>query len=435
MVSFRALFGGAGRVKASSKRGSRVSFGQFELDLFEERLLKRGVSVRLENQPFQILAALLEHPGEVVSREELRSSLWSDGTYVDFDEGLNTAIKKLRYALGDSAEHPIFIETIPRRGYRFIAPMSGNRSAQTVAELDLAAVPKTQRSRRSLKIGIALALAAVALSILLLSVVPSKFGWRRSGASAAPQIRSLAVLPLRNLSADPTQEYFSEAMTDALITDLASIDSLKVISRTSSMQYKDTRKSLPEIAHELSVDGIVEGTVQRSGDRVRITAQLIYGPSDKHLWANTYEGDMRDGFTLERDVTEDIAHQIQARLTTKNRSEHTQPLPMDPKALEAYLQGNYHLNKQGAGFGDEEKRGLPNISNRPSLPTPSSRLHTPGWRLRTRTSYWGRTRTWQSPGRLRRQLSRLIRTIRERESHWLSSSGCPIWIGEGRRET
>ena len=119
--------------------------------------------------------------------------LWSDGTYVDFDEGLNTAIKKLRYALGDSAEHPIFIETIPRRGYRFIAPMSGNRSAQTVAELDLAAVPKTQRSRRSLKIGIALALAAVALSILLLSVVPSKFGWRRSGARAAPQmIGSLA---------------------------------------------------------------------------------------------------------------------------------------------------------------------------------------------------------------------------------------------------
>jgi TolB-like protein/Tfp pilus assembly protein PilF len=163
-------------------------------------------------------------------------------------------------------------------------------------------------------------------------------------------------LPLQNLSNDPNQEYFSDGMTDALITDLAQIGSLKVISRTSSMQYKQTKKSLPEIARELNVDGIVEGTVQRSGDRVRITAQLIYGPSDKHLWADTYERDMRDVFALERDVTTDIAHQIQSQLTTKNQVALAQPRPVNLNVLEAYLQGNYLLNRMGYGAGDEKMR-------------------------------------------------------------------------------
>jgi len=176
------------------------------------------------------------------------------------------------------------------------------------------------------------------------------------GKSASPQIRSIAVLPLENLSGDPSQEYFSDGMTDALITDLAQIGSVKVISRTSSMQYKQTKKSLPEIARELNVDGIIEGTVQRSSDRVRITAQLIHGPSDKHLWANSYERDLRDVFALERDVTQEIVHQVQAQLTPRIHSAPDQPRPVNPKALEAYLQGNYHLYRYGRGSGDEEKR-------------------------------------------------------------------------------
>jgi TolB-like protein/tetratricopeptide (TPR) repeat protein len=161
-------------------------------------------------------------------------------------------------------------------------------------------------------------------------------------------------LPLQNLSADPSQEYFSDGMTDALITELSRIDSIRVLSRTSSMQYKQTRKSLPEIARELNVDGIVEGTVQRSGDRVRITAQLVLGQADKHLWANHYERDFRDVFLLERDVATDIAGQVRARLTSDNQARRPDQRPINPTALEAYLQGNAHMHRFSRGFGDEE---------------------------------------------------------------------------------
>jgi serine/threonine protein kinase/Tfp pilus assembly protein PilF len=201
------------------------------------------------------------------------------------------------------------------------------------------------------------------MGILVLASAAAIFGLnafrargRLAGGTPAPQIQSLAVLPLLNLSGDPAQEYFSDGVTDTLITELAQIGSLKVISRTSSMQYKETKKSLPEIARELNVDGIIEGTVQRSGDRVRINAQLIQGPTDKHLWANSYERDLRDVFALEKDVTGDIARQVQAKLKTPDQATSAQPRPVNPKVLEAYLQGNYHLQKFSRGSGDEEKR-------------------------------------------------------------------------------
>ena len=198
-----------------------------------------------------------------------------------------------------------------------------------------------------------LGLGAVVI-LLVLGFSVSRFRWPRSTPGSASQIHSLAVLPLQSLSADPAQEYFSDGMTDALITDLAQIGSVKVISRTSSMQYKQTKKSLPEIAHELNVDGIIEGTVQRSGDRVRITAQLIYGPSDKHLWAKSYEEDLRDVFALQTNVASDIAQQVQAKLTPKSAS--PQPRPVDPKVLDAYVQGSYYLNSEGRGAGDEGRK-------------------------------------------------------------------------------
>jgi TolB-like protein len=203
---------------------------------------------------------------------------------------------------------------------------------------------------------------AAAGTLMLLVIAAALFGLTRrhprsNGATAGiPPIRSIAVLPLQNLSGDPSQEYFSDGMTDTLITELAQIGSLKVIPRTSSMQYKQTKKSLPEIARELNVDGIIEGTVQRSGDHVRITAQLIQGPKDKHLWANSYERDLRDVFALEKDITGDIGRQIQAKLKTPNQAASAQTLPVDPKVLEAYLQGNYHLHRFSRGSGDEERR-------------------------------------------------------------------------------
>jgi TolB-like protein/DNA-binding winged helix-turn-helix (wHTH) protein len=334
-----------------------VRFGTFEADLRAGELRKHGTKIKLQEQPFQVLQVLLEQPGQVVTREELQQKIWPADTFVDFDHGLNNAIRRLREALGDSAENPRFIETLSRRGYRFIAPVSTNSDAGAVQEL-----VKSRWSPRSLRIAIMVGLGAVVLLVALLGLIPGKFLWRQSISNAAPEIRSLAVLPLQNLSADPTQEYFSDGMTDALITDLAQIGSLKIISRTSSMQYKQTKKSLPEIARELHVDGIIEGTVQRSGDRVRITAQLIYGASDKHLWAASYERDVRDVFGLERDIAGDVAHQLQARLTIQNQPvpPPTVPRPEQPrtvylKALEAYLQGNYHLHKAETGPVDPDK--------------------------------------------------------------------------------
>jgi len=198
--------------------------------------------------------------------------------------------------------------------------------------------------------------ASASLLFVLLGLLDIGGLRTRLRANSPPQIHSIAVLPLRNLSSDPEQEYFSDGLTDELITDLAQIGSLKVISHTSTMQYKNAKKPLPEIARELNVDGIIEGTVQRSGDRVRITAQLIHGPSDKHLWANSYERDMGDVLAIEREITDEISRQVRVRVERRSQAPLPQPRPINPKALDAYLEGNYHLNRYGAGSGEEEQK-------------------------------------------------------------------------------
>ncbi len=326
-----------------------IRFGVFELDTESGELRKRGVKIHLQDQPFQILQVLLEHPGKIVTREELQRQIWPSDTFVDFDRGLYNAVKKLREALGDSADNPRYIETLSRRGYRFIAAVHGNGHAAVEVSPLPASRPRVNRGPR---IGIAL---AVGTMVILAAVLGGRF-WPEFSARSTPRIHSIAVLPLQNLTADPGQEYFSDGMTDALITDLAQIGGVKVISRTSSMQYKQTKKSLPEIARDLNVEGIVEGTVQRSGNRVRITAQLVQGPSDKHLWANSYERDIRDVFALERDVANEISQQIESNLGSGKLLTSSPPRPVDPGVLEAYLQGNYHLSRHGNGFGDQEKR-------------------------------------------------------------------------------
>jgi TolB-like protein/DNA-binding winged helix-turn-helix (wHTH) protein len=333
-----------------------VKFGVFEVDLEAGELRKSGVRQKLVGQPFQILQFFLEHPQEIVTREQLQKRIWPGETVVDYDLALKKAVNRIREILGDSAESPRFIETIPRRGYRFIAPLDGQGNTGAVAVLPIqAAPPISRRPGFSFRPGPFFGFGATALLVAILVLMPSE-SWRRlSGKPAAPQIHSLAVLPLQNLSSDPAQEFFSDGMTDALITDLAQMGSVRVISRTSSMVYKKSNKPLREIAHELNVDGIIEGTVQRSGDRVRITAQLIHAPQDQHLWAKSYERDLHDVLTLERDVTDDIARQVQAQITTRGHSP-VQPRPLDPKVLEAYLQGNYHMNIADTRGGDEERR-------------------------------------------------------------------------------
>ena len=271
---------------AQSRRA--VKFGVFQADLAARELRKNGAKVRLQDHPFQVLAMLLENSGHIVTREELRQKLWPADTFVDFDNGLNTAINKIREALCDSVEKPRYVETLPRRGYRFLGIIE----------------------------------------------------------TTAKRIESLAVLPLENLSRDPEQEYFAEGMTEALITTLAKIGALRVISRTSAMRYKRTDKTLPQIARELGVDAVVEGTVLRSADQVRISAQLIDARTDTHLWAESYDRHIRDVLALQAEVAQTIAREIQAKVTPLEKAQFALVHRVDPQAYEAYLKGRYYWDSR-----------------------------------------------------------------------------------------
>jgi TolB-like protein/DNA-binding winged helix-turn-helix (wHTH) protein/Tfp pilus assembly protein PilF len=315
-------------------RNARVRFGTFEVDLKARELRKAGLKVKLRGQPFEVLALLLERPGEVFTRDELQQKLWGSDTIVDFEHGLNKAINKLRDALGDTAENPRYIETLPRHGYRFVAA-----TAMDIPELERK--PRLRRASVALVAAAVLVIAGV-LFILDMGGVRSKIVRR----AAQPQIHSLAVLPLTNMSGDPQQEYFADGMTEELITELSQIGALKIISRTSVMRYKASSKPLPQIARELGVDGIIEGSVLRSGDRVRVNVQLIHGPSDVHLWAKSYERDMREILTLQSDIAQTIVAEIQAQLTPGGRTRLAKSRPVNPEAYELYLKGRYEWNKR-----------------------------------------------------------------------------------------
>ena len=281
-----------------TKRASDVvQFGTFRVDFRTGELRRQGVQIKLQDKPLQLLAVLVQHPGELVTRDELRRTLWGDQTFVDFERSLNIAITKLRAALGDSADNPRFVETLPRRGYRFIAPLTVGTEQQTIpassgtgeiqapspqakpeappAMSEAGPGATEQRPvrrpsrRRSLVIG-ALSVAAVATAAFAGIWVAEQ-----RGASGPPRVESLAVLPLENLSGDADQEFLADAVTDALITELGKIDTVRVVSRTSIVPYKGVKKSLPDIGRELRVDAVVEGSVVRSGNRIRITAQLV----------------------------------------------------------------------------------------------------------------------------------------------------------------
>jgi TolB-like protein/DNA-binding winged helix-turn-helix (wHTH) protein/tetratricopeptide (TPR) repeat protein len=320
-----------------------LRFATFEMDTRAGELRKKGKRIKLQEQPFQVLAVLVQRSGEVVTRDELRTQIWPQDTFVDFDNSLNTAVNKVREALGDSAESPHFVETLPRRGYRFLAAVNSIEASITPQD-----VRKGVRAQsRPLRLGLTVPMISFAVLVaVIVSLNVSRIRDRLAGGTA-PRIQSLAVLPLTNLSADPAQEYFSDGMTDALTTDLAQLGSLRVISRTSAMRYKKTDKPLPEIARELNVDGIVEGTVQRSGDRVRITAQLIHGLSDKHLWANSYERDLRDVLALQNEVARAIAGEIKLKVTPQDQVTRSSLIPVNPQAYELYLRGLAYSRQQG----------------------------------------------------------------------------------------
>jgi TolB-like protein/DNA-binding winged helix-turn-helix (wHTH) protein len=314
-----------------------VRFGPFELDLNVWQLRKDGIRLKLPQQPLQLLAMLLERPGLVVSREELRQRLWPSDVFVDFDHGLNKNIQKLREALGDSSDFPRYIETIPRIGYRFIGA-----GIEQPEALDTAPDTKAFRATATLPAGLIIpqrisgpgllwALAGCVAVILGLAV------WWAQRRSQAMPIGSVAVLPLENLSTDPDQQYFADGMTDELITMLAKNSTLRVVSQTSAMQYKGVHRPVRDIARELGVDGIVEGSVDRSGNKVHMAIQLIHAPSDTNMWAESYDRDAAEGVSLPSEVARAIAARLKKAASPAGPQRF-----INPEAHEAYLRGRYY---------------------------------------------------------------------------------------------
>ena len=306
----------------------RFRFGEYELDTEARTLQQRGKRVRVQAKVFDLLAYLIEHRERVASIDELLDALWP-GVSVSAS-ALSRAVHKARQAVGDDGEHQTVLRTEHGHGFRFVADVSVVPASEPVPP-----TPTRSPKRLATASGLAALLLAVAAVWLL----------NRPVDELAP-IRSIAVLPLANLSGDPEQEYFSDGMTEALISNLAKIGALRVISRTSAMHYKDTRKTLPEIARELNVDAIVEGSVTRSGDRVRITAQLVHGTSDRHLWAEEYERDLEDILLLQSEIAQAIAREIRVVLTPEEEERLASVRVVDPEVYTWMRKGWYYSNSQ-----------------------------------------------------------------------------------------
>jgi TolB-like protein/DNA-binding winged helix-turn-helix (wHTH) protein/Tfp pilus assembly protein PilF len=353
-----------------------IKFEEFELDCARYELRRRGHALKLEKIPMELLMQLAAAKGRLVNREEIEERLWGSGVFVDAEHGINTAIRKIRQVLDDDPEHPRFVQTVQRKGYRFIAGVSNiqeipsQNNGATKAEVPVpslstepsllspsepgtaaaedGAVPARSASRRLVWVGVA---AAILLGWSVYRFVLPRIERR---ASQQVAIRSLAVLPLENISGDVAEEYFADGMTDELITMLAQYRSLRIISRTSVMQYKKAHRPLPEIARELGVDGIVEGSVVRSNHRVRVTAQLVYAPTDTHLWAESYDRDLGDTLVLQQELARSIAERVKFASSQPETSTSSVVHPVNTAAHDAYLRGRFYWFSGGY----EKSRGF-----------------------------------------------------------------------------
>ena len=339
----------AAAMSGNSSNGKWLRFGRFELAPQSGELRKSGNRVRLGPQPLKVLTVLATRAGELVTRQELKEQVWGEETFVDFEQGLNFCVKQIRAVLGDDADNPAYIETVPKRGYRFVAEVvehtqdgNGNDFSSAIAASPSTAPPSASPVSTKLKTAVVLA-AVSACAVLAL------YFFRHSSRTTALEngpIRSVAVLPFEDLSGDTSQRYFADGITEAISGDLAQVDALRVISRSSAMQYRDSHKTVPQIGRELRVDGIVEGTVARSGERVRVTAELLDTRTDSHLWANSYDRDVRNILSLQSEVAGDIAGQVAAKLTAQQRQALGEKRVVDPAAHEAYLRGRFVWNER-----------------------------------------------------------------------------------------
>lgn len=290
---------------SSSEPARMIRFGAFELDAANGELRKAGVALKIHPQPLRVLRLLAERPAEIVTRDEIQHCLWGDNAFVDFERGINFCVNQIRATLGDDAEKPRYVETLRRRGYRFIAPVR------------IDAAPTAPAARE-----------------------------RISEGSTDRGFRSLAVLPFENLCGDPSQDYFADGMTEALLTELGKISAMRVISRQSMMRYEGTKKSVPQIARELMVDAVVEGSVLRVGDRVRVSVQLIEAAPEGHLWANSYDREVRDVLALHGEIARTVAREIKVTLTPQEEARLAGARAINPAVNEAYFRGRYFLNRR-----------------------------------------------------------------------------------------
>jgi TolB-like protein/DNA-binding winged helix-turn-helix (wHTH) protein len=325
--------------------GFRYVFGEFELDPDRFELRRNGEVQKLERIPLELLLLLVEKDGAVLTRQEIIDRLWGKDVFVDTEHGINTAIRKIRQALRENPDNPRFIQTVTGKGYRFVPEKNGKPEATdpmwggatrpssglevSGGSLTASTAPQV-RTKANLKLKLALALClltAAALTILFRT---------RLFPSASRQIHSIAVIPLANLSGDPSQEYFADGMTDELITALAKNRNLRVVSRTSAMQYKGVKRPLPDIARELNVDGILEGSIERTPANLHMTVQLIYAPTDTHVWAESYDRDLNHVYSLPEELSQTIAKEVKVATSSAPA-----PRYVSPEAHDAYLHGRY----------------------------------------------------------------------------------------------
>lgn len=326
---------------AATHRRAPFRFGVFEVALEAGELRKHGHRIRLPLQSFRVLQVLVERPMQLISRDELRQSLWPADTPVEFDHNLNNAVSRLREALGDEADNPRFVETVPRRGYRFIAPIIDNQKEEPAPPRPAVDPEPRHTPRFDLRYVAALTVILFVAAAMVLALVRPPWQSQKRSASDVT-VQALAVLPFLNLSGDPGQEYFADGMTEALIVELSGLGGFGVISRTSSMQYKTVTRPVAEIADELGVDAVVEGSVSRDGNRMRVTVRLIDAHRGTNLWAQSFEREIDTILVFQGEVARSIADAIHVTVSGPRLAARR----VDPEVYELYLRGRHLLNRR-----------------------------------------------------------------------------------------